>query len=138
MKTKLFFTALLLAFSFSPALAQTEKTKTAKEETCATKAVEKRDSSLIAALGVYHEDLLTLLQDRKDSLKEIWLSPEKKNRDKEILEVYDTFRAGYRSTASKFNSARFQSWKTFDTEIRACGLTSPESAVGILTAPNSL
>lgn len=138
MKTKLFFIAILVAFSFSPALAQTEKVKTQKEESCATKAVEKRDSSLIAALLSYHEDIETLLTDRKDSLKEIWLSPEKKNRDKDILEVYDTFKAGYKSSASKFNSSKTSAWKTFDTEIRACGFTSPESAVGILTAPNSL
>lgn len=90
---------------------------------CIQNAVEKRDSAIITAHSAFSTSITSALTARKDALKLSWAKPTREERSSSRKAAYDTFRSAQKSAHSTLRTVRISSWNTFNTEMKACGVS---------------
>lgn len=91
--------------------------------TCIQNAVEKRDSTMITAHSTFNTAIVNALTVRKDALKAAWAKPTRQERTAARKAAYDAFKVSQRNAHDTLRSTRKTAWNTFDTEMKACGVT---------------
>lgn len=127
-------TALILIATTSLAFAESRENQGRRDLTsstsattlnvsCIQNAVEKRDSAIIVAHGTFNTSIVNALTIRKDALKTAWAKPTRQERASGRKVAYDTFKASQKSAHEALRSVRKTSWNTFDTDMKACGVS---------------
>ncbi|MFZ2152215.1 MAG: hypothetical protein WAV09_03850 [Minisyncoccia bacterium] len=101
----------------------TKKVETTLNVQCIQNAVEKRDSAIIVAHGAFNTSIVNALTVRKDALKAAWAKPTRQERTSGRKAAYDVFRTSQKSAHETLRSVRKTSWSTFDTDMKACGVS---------------
>lgn len=96
---------------------------TALNVSCIQNAVEKRDSAIIVAHGTFNTSIVNALTARKDALKAAWAKPTRQERTSGRKVAYDAFKASQKSAHGALRSVRVASWNTFNTDMKACGVS---------------
>ncbi len=117
-----FFAATGAAFAESRP-SQIPQNQATLNVTCIQNAVEKRDSAIITAHGAFNTSITSALTVRKDALKSAWAKPTRQERSSARKAAYDTFRTSQKSAHETLRSVRKTSWSTFDTDMKACGIS---------------
>ncbi len=90
---------------------------------CFQKALEMRDTSIIAAVQTHSDSVLTALNTRKEALKSAWNITVAKERRTAINTAWNNYRKSIRDARTTMNNAKKTAWKTFYTSRKACGNT---------------
>jgi len=126
--------ALVLIMASSFAFAETNSGNNSRESremkpaqtlnvTCIQNAIEKRDSAIITTHTVFSTSITSALTTRKDALKLSWAKPTREERSSSRKATYDAFKTAQKSTHETLRNVRKSSWSTFDTEMKACGVS---------------
>lgn len=134
---------------FAPALAFAQATTTAATTTAATSttatntvticmpaAIEKRENALIAAHDAYAAAVKTALTARMTGLKDAWSQTDRKVRIEKRNAAYKAFRTGMQTANNTLRTAKNASWKTFETDARACGVKGTGESPNYTLSPN--
>jgi hypothetical protein len=125
---------LPFAFLFAPVLAFAQTTGTTTTATtttpvatttqamCVSAALEKRENALIAGHDAFAAAVKTALQNRLTGLKDAWSQTDKKVKQEKRQAAYKAFRTESQAAHTAMKTARNNSWKTFETDMRACGV----------------
>ncbi len=90
---------------------------------CFQKALDVRDTAIIAAVQTHTDAVLTALNTRKDALKSAWNITIVKERRTAINTAWNTYRKSIRDARTTMNSAKKTAWNAFYTSRKACGKT---------------
>lgn len=90
---------------------------------CIQSAVEKRDYAIIVAHSTFNTSITSSLTTRKDSVKLAWAKPTRQERTTARKASYDVFRTSQKNAHATLRNVRKSSWSTFDTEMKACGIS---------------
>ncbi len=126
--------ALILVVATSFAFAESRENEVRRTSTsstpaatlnvsCIQNAVEKRDSAIIVAHGTFNTSIVNALTARKDALKAAWAKPTRQERTSGRKAAYDAFKTSQKSAHEALRSVRKSSWSTFDTDMKACGVS---------------
>lgn len=129
---KILFSLILSAFVLSlgtVALAAETKGKAksparALDTTCAWNAVDKRETSILAAFDTRYNSTKVTIQKRNDSQKTAWQMAEAKDRRVALRKVWTDYSAAMRKVTREWQTNRANAWKQFTTDRRACGPTA--------------
>jgi predicted outer membrane protein len=123
---KLLVGSLLLVPYFVNAQSATGTTATTTpprvDSNCASTAVEKRENALITAHDAFNTAVKTALTNRMTALKDAWSQTDKKVRQEKRQAGYKAFRTEIQAANSAMKTARNSAWKSFDTDMKACGV----------------
>lgn len=131
--TKIILASLLLApiatFAQTGGTATTTGTgvnatssATSTQVICIGNALDKRENALITGHDVYAASIKTALQNRLIGLKAAWASPDRKSRQEKKNATYKAFRNEAQAAHTAMKTVRLNAWKTFDTDMKACGV----------------
>ena len=87
---------------------------------CMQTAVQKRDSSIIAAFDVFHTSLSGALTARRDALSTAWGITDARQRRAAIKSAWDAFKASKDSAVKTLRNSRNDAWKQFVADGKAC------------------
>lgn len=91
--------------------------------TCIQNAVEKRGSAIITTHNTFNTSITNALTVRKDTLKTAWAKPTRQERTSARKAAYDAFKVSQKSAHEALRTVRKSSWSTFDTDMKACGIS---------------
>lgn len=126
-------TIIALAIISAPALsfAQTSGTATTTVATttatttqaaCVGAALDKRENSLITGLDAFNSAVKTAITNRLAGLKDAWSQTDKKIKLEKRIAAYKAFKTETQTANNNMRTARVNAWKTFDTDMKACGV----------------
>jgi hypothetical protein len=133
-------TAPAFAFAQSSGTATTTQattTATSTQVICIQNALEKRENALIAGHDAFASAIKTALTNRLTGLKDAWAQTDRSVRQTKRQAAYKAFRTESQSANSTMRSVRVGAWKTFDTEMRACGVRGHGETPQNISYPNS-
>lgn len=90
---------------------------------CIQNAVEKRDSAIIIAHDTFNTSIINALTIRKDALKLAWAKEARQDRTSARKATYDVFKISQKNAHRALRAVRKTSWDTFNTEMKACGVS---------------
>lgn len=104
-----------------PALAETSAKPAELQVSCIQAAVEKRDTSLIAAFDAYANAAKTALSARTSALKTAWAISAAKDRRAAIKQGWKKYSDSLTAARRTFSAAKKTAWQQFNAERKACG-----------------
>lgn len=104
------------------------------DASCITKAIEKRENSLISAIEKYAEAMKDALNKRKDALIKAWFLPTAEGKKKAIKEAWDAFRTARTNAVGELKNDRNAAWNQWKADIQACKLTKTVAAIDATSA----
>jgi hypothetical protein len=110
-----------LISSFAVGTSTVSDIKPVKDLSCASNAVEKRETSIISAHDSMNTSIKNALIARKDSLKTAWSNNDKTAREASKKLAWSSFKTAGQSAHNTMREARKLSWNTFNTDMKACG-----------------
>ena len=121
--------SLILATFVLPVFAEdTAQTQNRVDLICMQKAVEKRDTAVIAAFDVFSFSIKSALQMRLEELKAAWSIENPAERKKAIKSAWEKYRTAVKSARQTFQGARKTVWKQFNVDRKACGAARSDDA----------
>ncbi|MEK7086856.1 MAG: hypothetical protein AAB935_01205 [Patescibacteria group bacterium] len=124
----LIFSLFLAAFVL-PVFAQgTAETQKRVDLVCMQKAVERRDTAIIAAFDVFSFAIKSALQTRLEELKTAWSIENPTERKKAIKSAWEKYRTVVKSARQTFQGTRKTAWKQFNVDRKACGAAKSDDA----------
>ncbi len=124
------------AMSFAQATSTSTTTVTNTQITCMQNALEKRENALISAHDTYAAAVKTALTNRLSGLKSSWEMTEKKDRITKRETTYKSFRTEIQAANTALRNIKNTSWKTFQTEAKACGMKGTGENPSIINTAN--
>jgi len=124
-KTILFIILLilpLLTFSFVSA-QQSQRPGTVNKKmdlVCLQKAVEKRETAIIAAHDQLSAAIKNALETRKIELIKAWVIENRFERNKARIKTWNNFRKAKREAKKTYNTSIKNIWKEFHQETQNC------------------
>lgn len=97
-------------------------TATTTQITCINAALEKRENALITGNDAFASSTKAALQNRLTGLKAAWSETNRKTRQDKRNATYRTFRTESQAAHTAMKTVRLNAWKSFDTDMRACGV----------------
>jgi hypothetical protein len=131
MKKTLLTIALLASPLFASAQTTTATSTTAVTSqtkiVCAQTAVEKRDAAIIAGHNNFNTAIVSALTARKDSVKAAFALTDKTAIKEARKNSNATFSASVKNSHSAMRTLRINSWNTFKSDMKICGVENRES-----------
>ena len=131
---KILFSLLLSAFILSAASVALAATTTAKtsaksparalDTVCVQNAVDKRETSILAAFDTRYNSTKVTIQKRNEAQKTAWQMGEAKDRKTALRKVWVDYSAAMKKVTKEWQTNRSNVWKQFTTDRRACGPTA--------------
>ena len=116
--------AVALFTGVSYLYAQTTSTSTLPasqwDPTCIQNAVEKRDSTIMAAFDKFYTTMKQALETRKTALKESWAKPTKAERKTAVKAAWKTFKKTSSETRLTFKKEKKAAWRQYTQDRNAC------------------
>ena len=100
----------------------TTTTATTTQVMCVGSALEKRENALIAGHDFFAGSVKAALQKRLAGLKDAWAQTDKKMKQEKQRTTWKAFRTDTQAAHTAMKTVRQGAWKTFDTDMRACGV----------------
>ncbi len=140
--SSLLMASFLVASGALPAFAS-EKPKTAKvpntvNVACVATAVDKREGAIITAYQTRTTAITTALQTRQSALKSAWAITIAKDRNAAIRKAWSSYKTSFSAANKTFRTDRMNTWKTFNTDRKACGPLWQSSDEGTMGLDNQL
>lgn len=88
---------------------------------CMSKAVDVRDTAMIAAVDAYATAVKTALGTRKAALSAAWQMTDEKVRATALKDAWTAFKGTWKTAARALNTSRHATQKTFADAARVCG-----------------
>lgn len=117
-------TVIMLGAFALPASAATTKTATAVDGKCMETAVDKRDTAIMNAIDTFHTAVKTALTTRKDALSAAWGNTDTTARKEALKTAWTNWKNEAKAARQSLNTARKSAWSTFQTDRKACKVTS--------------
>lgn len=105
---------------------------------CVQNALEKRESSLIAGHSTFNTSIITALTARKDGLKSAYALADKAATKSAKKTVWANFSTAQKNAHDAMRNVRKNSWTTFNSDMRACGVAHDEAPRATLNPSSSL
>lgn len=112
----------LICLAALPVLAQTKPAKI--DTVCLQKAVDKRETAIIAANDVVSAGVKSALEQRKTALNQAWGLADQKERMKARNTAWTNFRKARQTARKTYNTAVKTAWQAFHTDGKACKVTT--------------
>lgn len=117
------FVAPALTFAQSATgTAATTTQATSTQVSCIQSALDKRENSLITAVDTFNGSIKAALTKRLAGLKDAWAQTDKSVRMSKRNEAYKAYRTDVQAANTALRTTKNASWKTFDTDMKACGV----------------
>lgn len=111
-----------------------ENTKSVKYA-CAAAAIDKRETAIISASDANAVAIKTSLTTRKEGLVKLYLSGKTEGRNDERKAVWSAFSSSTKLAMKNMRNARKLAWDNFQTDMRGCGIKSPNEKMETITTP---
>lgn len=112
------------SFAFAETNINTAQIPQSVNTSCVHASIEKREQSLIAAHQIFNTTIIQALTTRADNLKTAWSKSENKERRAAIKLAHSNFKSSQSSSHQALRAARTNSWNTYESDMRACGVTN--------------
>lgn len=91
---------------------------------CMQMSVDKRESILSSAIGVYGAALQAAYSARKTALRDAWTKTDAKERNAAIKAVWATFHKAKKTAKEHWRTAQQPAWKQFRADAKACKVSN--------------
>ncbi len=114
--------------------SSTPDTKSVKYA-CAAAAIDKRETAIISASDANAIAIKTSLTARKEGLVKLYLSGKTEGRNDERKAVWSAFSSSTKLAMKNMRNARKLAWDNFQTDMKGCGIKSPNEKMETITTP---
>ncbi len=106
----------------TPVVTGTTTPATTTQVACIGNALDKRENALITGHDAFNTAIKTALQNRLANLKDAWAQTDKKVKQTKKVTAWKTFKTETQSAHTAMKTVRQGAWKTFDADMKACGV----------------
>lgn len=119
----------------TPVVTGTTTPATTTQVMCIQNALEKRENALITGHDAFNTAIKTALQNRLANLKDAWAQTDKKIKQTKKTAAWKTFRNETQAAHTGMKTARQGAWRTFDADMKACGVRGHGEAPHTVALP---
>ncbi len=112
-------------------------TATSTQVDCVNASLDKRENALIVGHDAFGASIKVALQKRLASLKDAWSQTDKKVRQTKRLEAWKAYKVDAQTANTSLRITRNSAWKTFDVDMKACGVKGHGESPSFVSSPNT-
>jgi|GEM_PF-5413569 len=98
-----------------------DKSRPAVNMTCIQTAIDKRDSAILDAFDLYHDEIVAVIKVRTVALTEAWSLSDRKARKEALKIAWYEYKTNHMKAVNTWRTTKRSAWNLFYSGRRLCG-----------------